>query len=226
MSSFTIENVEEVMISDSDGHDERSETVWDSRLAAIDMFLMIINAVLLVILAVAHRFELLKEHRRLFYIMVLFLMYQILSYLFVLLISAVVYLALLIACKSHLAYSLMKVYRWLQSITEFCLLTYCAIEGLIWLWQNKDTDMTYHQIFFICMILTVAFKIARLITAFCHKTPAKRMHLMYIGGQVYKVHHDTENKQREEILKMMDNIQNCTLVKDDERITVDGIELN
>jgi hypothetical protein len=129
--SFRIEGVEEIMISD--GHEDHYQDSCESKLSTIDLFLTTVNAVLLIVLAIVNRFEILKEQRNLFYLMVLFLSYQILSYLVVLIISALVYLVLCICRKRHLAYSISKVYSWLQSIVEFVILTYCAIEGIDWL---------------------------------------------------------------------------------------------
>lgn len=222
--SFRIEGVEEIMISD--GHEDHYQDSWESKLSTIDLFLTTVNAVLLIVLAIVNRFNILKEQRNLFYLMVLFLSYQILSYLVVLIISALVYLVLCICRKRHLAYSISKVYSWLQSIVEFVILTYCAIEGIDWLWSSRLSGMTYHQIFFVCMILTIAFKIARIFAAFCHKSPAKKIHMMYIGGQSYRVRHDTENSQRDSVIKMMAELKDSAMVKDDERVTVEGLDLD
>lgn len=222
--SFRIEGVEEIMISD--GHEDQFQESWESKLAAVDLFLTTVNAVLLIVLAIVNRFKMLKEQRNLFYLMVLFLSYQILSYMVVLIISALVYLVLWICRKRHLAYSISKVYSWLQSVVEFGILTYCAIEGIDWLLSSRLSGMTYHQIFFVCMILTIAFKIARIVAAFCHKSPPKKIHMMYIGGQAYRVRHDTENSQRGSVIKMMAELKDSKMVKDDERVTVEGLDLD
>lgn len=221
--SFTIEGVEEIMISD--GHEDYLGDTWEAKLAAIDLFLTLVNAALLVILAFLNRFKLLKEQRHLFYVMVLFLTYQILSYLIVLVLSAIVYLGLCLCGKRHLAYSLTKLYSWLQSLGEFCILSLCAYEGFEWLWSQRLSGMTFHQAFFICMILTIAFKIARIVAAFCQKSPLKRIHMMYIGGQAYRVKHDTENKQRDSVIKMLAGLKDCQMVSEDQKVTVDGLEL-
>ena len=50
--------------------------------------------------------------------------------------------------------------------------------------------------------------------------------MMYIGGQAYRVRHDTENSQRDLVIKMMAELKDSAMVKDDERVTVEGLDLD
>lgn len=223
MSSFTIDNVEEVMIDDGNGE---VEDFWDSRWSVIDVFLVTLMAILLIIVAYMNRFSILHQQRSLFLLMVLFLTYQILSYMAVFLISALVALALIICRKYEVAYSLNKVYRNLQSLVEIGVLGYCFYEGVSWLLSDRLTGLLYHQMFFMCMLLTISFKLIRIIMAFCSKGPRKQVHLTYIGGHSYRVHQSRESQQRQEVSEMMSKIHDGSLVAPGQNIKVEGLELS
>ena len=222
MSSFIVDNVEEVMINDGT---EEVEEFWDSRWSVIDVFLVILMAILLVVTAFINRSHILHEQRTLFLLMVLFLTYQILSYVIVFFISAIVSLVLLICCKYHLAHGLGKLYRNLQYIVEITILGYSFYEGLRWLLSDRLEGKVYHQMFFLCMLLTISFKLIRIIMAFCHSGPRKQVHLTYIGGQSYRVHQSREGQQRQEVALMMAKISDSTMVLPEEKVKVEGLEL-
>jgi hypothetical protein len=222
MASFIVDNVEEVMVNDGT---EEVEEFWDSRWSVIDVFLVVLMATLLIVTAFMNRTSILHEQRTLFLLMVLFLTYQILSYVIVFLISAVVALVLLICCKYHLAYGLNKLYRNLQSLVEISILGYSFYEGLRWLLSDRLEGKIYHQMFFLCMLLTISFKLIRIVMAFCHSGPRKQVHLAYIGGQSYRVHQSRESQQRKEVVSMMAKISDGTMVSPDQKVKVEGLEL-
>lgn len=223
MASFTIDNVEEVMINDGT---EEVEEFWDSRWSVIDVFLVTLMAILLIVVAYMNRFSILHEQRALFLLMVLFLTYQILSYMAVYLISALVASILCCCGKYEMAYSLSKVYRNLQYFVEIGILGYCFYEGVSWLLSDRLTGKTYHQMFFMCMLLTISFKLIRIVMAFFHNGSRKMVHLAYIGGHSYRVHQSRESQQRHEVTVLMSKIGEGSMVAPDQTIKVEGLELS
>lgn len=223
MASFTVDNVEEVMINDGT---EEVEEFWDSRWSVIDVFLVTLMAILLIIVAYLNRFSILHEQRALFLLMVLFLTYQILSYVIVFTLSAIVALILCLCRRYEVAYGLNKVYRNLQYLVEIGILGYCFYEGLCWLLSDRLTGKTYHQMFFLCMLLTISFKLIRIVMAFFHNGSRKMVHLTYIGGHSYRVHQSRESQQRQEVSQMMSKIGDSSLVAPDEKVKVEGLELS
>lgn len=222
MASFTIDNVEEVMINDGT---EEVEEFWDSRWSVIDVFLVTLMAILLIVVAYMNRFSILHQQRALFLLMVLFLTYQLLSYVVVFILSAVVALVLLVCGKYNLAYGLSRLYRNLQYLVEISILSYCFYEGLSCLLSDRLEGKLYHQMFFMCMLLTISFKLIRIVMAFCHSGPRKQVHLAYIGGQSYRVHQSRENLQRQEVHSMMAKIGDSSLVAPEDKVKVEGLEL-
>lgn len=222
MASFTVDNVEEVMINDGT---EEVEDFWDSRWSVIDVFLVTLMSILLIVVAYLNRFFILHQQRSLFLLMVLFLTYQILSYVVVFILSAVVALALLLCGKYNIAYGLNHLYRNIQYLVEISILGYCFWEGVLWLLSDRLDGKVYHQMFFMCMLLTISFKVIRIAMAFCHAGPRKQVHLAYIGGQSYRVHQSRESQQRVEVSNLMARIEDGKMVSPDEKVKVEGLEL-
>ena len=214
--------MEEVMVGD--GTDE-VEDFWDSRWRVIDVFLMTIMAILLIVVAYGNRFTILNQQRSLFLLMVIFLTYQILSYILVFIISAKVALFLCMLRKYDIAHGLNGIYRNIQYAVEFMILSYCFFDGMVWLLSDRLEGKIYHQMFFLCMLLTISFKIIRIVMAFCHKGPNSQVHLTYIGGQSYRVHQSRESLERMEVNNMMAKVTDSQMVNVKDKIQVDGLEM-
>lgn len=219
------ETVEEVMVGDGiEDFEDSHARKW----ALLDFVVLVAMSALLMLIAFLNRNEILNKQLDLFVTMLLFLLYQLVSYALVFLISVIIYFVFYAAGQLPRAYRLQSCYAWTQHAIEVTILLYCAIHGMYVLNSGKLKSMIYHQLFFIVMIFVIFFKLLRLLLHYFNKKSVRAPdQLLVYGTGMFRVRNPAgpSNPIKTEVVDMMDNFKNSKLVKDDEKIQPGELEM-
>lgn len=215
-------DMSEIMV----GTDPQSaEENWSNKWGAIDVFLTVLMAALLIGITISYRHVMMQHHRSIFLLMITFLGYQLISFLVVLLISAIVYVILKIMGKEPAAHKLISFYDWFRHVLEASILIFCLVEAVMLLRGDRLNGYLYHQLYFWMMIVTIAFKFVRLIWAFFAPAAATTGQLVLINGNTYRIKSTGNGNSTAEVIGMMANFDKNQMVKENETIRVEGLEM-
>lgn len=215
-------DMSEIMV----GTDPQSaEENWLNKWGAVDVFLTIVMAALLIWITISYRHVMIHHHRSIFLLMITFLVYQLLSFLVVLFISVIVYVILKIMGKEPAAHKLISFYDWFRHVLEASILIFCKIEAIMLLRGDRLKGYPYHQLYFWIMIVAIAFKFVRLIWAFFAPTADTTGQLVLINGSTYRLKSTGKGNATAEVLGMMANFDKNQMVKENETVKVEGLEM-
>lgn len=215
--------VEEVMIGDGQ---EEIEFHLLHKWGSLDLVLMVLMAVFAGALAFINRAEILESQMYFFLLMLMFLTYQITSYLICLLSSLVVYAVCSCIGKRHLAYKFTNFYDWLRHFLEVSILVYCGYHAIVLLFTSRLRSLVLHQVFFYMMFVMILLKLVRLMCVFFGKTQFKPQHVVVVGGGIYKLNAHRDDQKQKEVLSMMASMDSGKMVSGDEKVQVEGLDLN
>jgi hypothetical protein len=198
---------------------------WYNKWGAIDVFLTVIMAGLLIWITITYRHVMLQHQRNIFLLMIVFLAYQLLSFLVVLIISAIVFVILKIVKKEPAAHKLISFYDWFRHVLEASILIFCLVEAVLLLRGDKLNGYLFHQLYFWLMIVTIAFKFIRLIWAFFSPAADTSGQLVLINGNTYRLKAAGNGQATAEVIDMMSKFDNNQLVRENETVHVEGLEM-
>ena len=215
--------VEEVMIGDGQ---EEIEFHLMHKWGSLDLLMMVLMTIFAAAIFFVHRAEIFRTHQNHFLLMVMFLTYQISSYLVCLLISLVVFIVCSCIGKKQLAYKLTNFYDWLRHILEITILIYCGFHAIILLVYSKVSTLVLHQVFLYMMLVMIVLKLFRFICIFFGKTHFRTQHVVVVGGGIYKLNAHRDDKKQKEVLSLMASMNSSKMVSNDEKVHVEGLDLN
>lgn len=215
-------DMSEIMVG-TDPHNP--EEHWSNKWGAIDVFLTVVMSALLIGITVSYRHVMISHHRSIFVLMVAFLAYQLISFLVVLLISVFVYLVLKIAKKEPAAHKLISFYDWFRHVLEASILIFCGVEAIMLLRGDRLKGYIYHQLYFWLMLGTILFKFIRLIWAFFSPAADTAGQLVLINGSTYRLKAAGKGQATAEVIDMMSKFDKNQMVKEDETVKVEGLEM-
>lgn len=215
-------DMSEIMVG-TDPHSP--EEHWYNKWGAIDVFLTVVMSALLIGITISYRHVMINDHRSIFVLMVVFLAYQLVSFLFVLIISVFVYLVLKILNKEPAAHKLISFYDWFRHVLEASILIFCGVEAIMLLRGDRLKGYIYHQLYFWLMLGTIMFKFIRLIWAFFSPAADTAGQLVLINGSTYRLKAAGKGQATAEVIEMMSKFDKNQMVKEGETIKVEGLEM-
>jgi hypothetical protein len=221
MENKTMDMSEIMVGSDPNSGDDH----WNNKWGAIDVFLTLIMAALLIFITITYRHVVMHDQRSIFLLMIVFLAYQLVSFLVVLIISAIVFLILKIFKKEPAAHKLISFYDWFRHVLEASILIFCLVEAVLLLRGDKLKRFSFHQLYFWLMIVTIAFKFIRLIWAFFSPAADTAGQLVLINGNTYRLKAAGNGQSTAEVIDMMSKFDNNQLVRENETVHVEGLEM-
>ncbi len=215
--------VEEVMVGDGQ---EEIEFHLMHKWGSLDLVLMALMSVFAAAIAYIHRAEILRSQLNHFLLMLLFLTHQITSYLICLLISLVVFSFCACIGKKHVAYKLTNFYDWLRFFLEVGILVYCSYHAIALLLTPEFRSLVLRQVFFYMMLIMIVLKLVRILCVFFAKSQFKPQHFVVVGGGIYKLNAHRDDQKHKEVLAMMASMDCGKMVSSDEKVQVEGLNLN
>jgi hypothetical protein len=215
--------VEEVMIGDGQ---EEIEYHLMHKWSSLDLMLMVLMTFFAAVITFINRAEILRSQLYHFLLMLMFLTYQITSYLICFLSSLVVLIVSTCIGKKQFAYKLTNCYDWLRHLLEITILVYCGYHAIVLIFTSKLKSLVLHQVFFYMMLVMIVLKLFRLICIFFGKTHFKPQHVVVVGGGIYKLNAHRDDQKHKDVLSMMASIDNGKMVSNDEKVHVEGLDLN
>lgn len=138
--------VEEITFDDGQ---EEVETDWRSKWRIVDIILNVLMALLFVLIVYRPWADALGKMLWTLSILLLFLIYPLVSYILVFMISVVIYACLSMSGKDAAAHNLIYFYSWLKNLIEGAILVICCMEALRGLILNQTITSVYLQVYFV-----------------------------------------------------------------------------
>jgi len=217
-------NIEEVIMF-SDNLDE-VETHWRNKWRIVDVILTIGMSVIFAIIVYRHRQEALRKLLWVFIFMLLFLIYPLVSYGIVFLVSAVIYVCLAMSGKKNQAHKLTWFYVWLRHLLEGAILMLCTIEAIRGLISSDYDNYIFHQVYFVLMIFVVLFRVVRMFWVFFRSAEGKTnsSQMIFLGGGLFKINNSDSSKKTTHVTEMMQKMGDGKMVGENDVVHVEGLD--
>lgn len=188
MAHSVSETIEEVMIGDDH---ENFEDMQHDKWMLVDMVFLFAMCMLMIYIAITNRNQILHSQLDIFIMMVLFISYQLVSYLICFALSVIVYILLCLVCMKQKAYRLGRCYLIIQELLEAVVLMLCATYGIYMIATRRLDYMTSHRFFVWCMLFVIAFKFLRFFLHFFSKGGRINRQVELFGNGMFRVRRHT-----------------------------------